>query len=928
MMTQIMNRIVAKLLKLWGLITALLLAGTRFASADALGILNCPEPDPRTIIDFMARPTCGISGGTFDPDSNCFWFSKALRQIFSAMDQIGSAVYNSLAGTEGNTEFAIPILAVCFGVWLAWQVLRYVGPLHGQAPADFFQIIANGFFRLLVVCCLIKWGASEAFETFIGMFAVAAANVGTDIMLKASQTLDEGGVSNFEILNWDNLSGVMKLHAAVALNMKVATSVFMEIVGMGFVLAQFAFSDGILCILPSIDPLWTGYVLIFAATILVFIIPFKFLDILFRLTLVYALLPMFLMAWVFPSTRKYTMKAWGIVLNAVCLLLIMSVLFALCTGMMSNLVLSGSTDSGALDNAQILYNLFRTDETCEDKNMLLIMLVAIFLSMKSLNLGKQLAGHLSETPSGAVAEGMLNTLTGAVGGRAASAAAASIGLAGSSLLGKASDGMKSLGNRVGGALGGLAGGAAGSLAGAEPGAAGGLTPRFMSRFSKAGAASGGSIASSGAGGAGEKGGSNSSVFNGADSAGAGGGSATRSDVMAKLEGINSQTSDLEKDLADKLSSMNKDIQSDMDHEQKKGLSDMNHALDMAKRDPQDRQLKLIGKQMQMDGKAAELAQQYMRDCEARKNGQPTANTAERMAAFDYLVGEGRDTEAGKAFNKVLRQSNIVEKQIQMGGGKTTELARQYMNDCEARRNGQPTANTADRMAVLDYLANEGRGTETGSTFSHELDRLHAEDKLDPTQLKIVEKQMQMGGGKPAELAQQYMKDCEARENNGNLANTSERMAVFDYLANEGRDTEAGKAFNEELAKLRGGDDSAAMESKLIQDVTNETVAEAVKPDDDGSAKSAAKYDAEEAHYRNEADDDAEEARLLRKIASLMGQRNKLQNEILKHRSRREDLRSDDLARYAGDTDPGEGINTDLAALDENGNPVQKNTDDV
>ena len=879
-MTQMTKRIVDKLLKLWGLATVLLLAKTRFAMADALGILDCPYINPKKIIEAMSRRTCGFSGGSFDPNSNCFWFSKGLRHIFEAMDQIGSAVYDSLAGTNGKPEFAIPVLAVCFGVWLAWQVLRYVGPVHYQAPSDFFEIIAHGFFRLLVVCCLIKWGASEAFENFIGLFAVAAANIGTEIMSKASQVLEVDGVSEFNIANWDNLSGVMKLHAAVALNLKMAASSFMEIVGMGYVLIQFAFNDGILCLLPSLDPLWTGEVLIFAAIIFVFIIPFKFLDILFRLTLVYALLPMFLVAWVFPSTRKYSIKAWGVVMNAVCLLLIMSVLFALCTSMISNLLLSGSTDSGALNDPKILYNLFRTDESCEDKNMLLIMLVAIFLAIKSLNLGKELAGHLSETPSGSVADGTLNAVAGQVGASAAGAAMAGLGLAGSSILDGMSQKMKSLGNHLGNAGGKVAG----RLAGVEP-SGGSLSPRLTARFNVAGgSSSGGSIGSSNMemGASGRKGGGSGSGYGAAGVAGAGmkaGGAVAGElgDVKARLEEIEKQNADLEKEIKEKLSFMTQDILDNMDFEHKKGLADMARALDMAKQG-----YGAEGRSPEENKHEARNAERILRYAAANNlNGQPgdVDNFAKLCDGMKGRLTGSSDKKSLKVYREIYGES---AKNSMMNSLKGEAWARQFQKDHEAL------------LKTMDEAFNEAYAK-------------NPDEKRDISDIFNADE---------------------------NVAKARERMKKYDHLfSKEGRNSEMGIAFNKELNKLRGGEGGQPAADNLVQEMTNE----AVRSDASDSNMARANLTAKENLYKTMAEDDRKEDALRKAIDNLKGQRSDLKRKISGHKNEKDSLEKelenlekekDDLEKAVGETDLGEGINTKLRAMDENGKPIDNNTDNA
>ncbi|OPZ79054.1 MAG: hypothetical protein BWY78_00271 [Alphaproteobacteria bacterium ADurb.Bin438] len=388
---------------------------------------ECPTGDPAAIIaEYTKRAEDCSWGSSCAWDAarpNCFWFIKPLRTLFESMDQIGTEVYEKLAGINGNPPFAIPLLSVCFALWLAYQIMKYVSALYAQAPADFFMVIGTGIFKLCVAAALINWGAKDVFEHFVGLFVVTAANIGTELVNSVATQLPDVPPADIGAVATCDGSPIVQVAIAVQENTVAVARIFMEVVAYGKLLFNFSFEDGLMCVLPSIEPFINGIILMVAGTIFVCMIPLKFLDAIFRLTIVYSLMPLLLVAWVFPSTKKYTLKAWNMVVYSVFLFLVMSILFALCATMLGSYLLSSSGDVNSLSNAKNVFD-FLSLEGQESKHSFLSVVVMIFISVKVMGSGKEIVSHFSDATDGGVADSTISKSMAKVGGTAAGVAMA------------------------------------------------------------------------------------------------------------------------------------------------------------------------------------------------------------------------------------------------------------------------------------------------------------------------------------------------------------------------------------------------------------------------------------------------------------------------------------------------------------------------
>ena len=78
--------------------------------------------------------------------------------------------------------------------------------------------------------------------------------------------------------------------------------------------------------------IWLGFWLIYL------MFPFKLVDAFVRLAFVFALMPLWVILWVFPITQQYTKKAWEMLLSSCFLFIVLSIMIALSLMLISNIV--------------------------------------------------------------------------------------------------------------------------------------------------------------------------------------------------------------------------------------------------------------------------------------------------------------------------------------------------------------------------------------------------------------------------------------------------------------------------------------------------------------------------------------------------------------------------------------------------------------
>ena len=191
--------------------------------------------------------------------------------------------------------------------------------------------------------------------------------------------------------------------------------------------------------LPDIVVITAGFLIWFTCFVLTLIFCFKLLDACFRLGVLSVIMPLLLIAFIFPSTKEYAKRGLSALIQIVCVFVIMSIILALSVLLVMQAFQSG-TPTDDTPNIQTLYNLGKIKEIHEQMNLtargFLGALASMVFSWLSLSMVDATAAEFSGVGFGTV----VGDTAGAMVGKAAATVTQMGGrgakLAGSKMKGK------------------------------------------------------------------------------------------------------------------------------------------------------------------------------------------------------------------------------------------------------------------------------------------------------------------------------------------------------------------------------------------------------------------------------------------------------------------------------------------------------------
>lgn len=348
----------------------------------------------------------------FTPDDECNlaeevgnaiddkWWETPLDSVLNASVAVGNTVFASVAtGAE-------QLMFVGMGLWLALFTLKIVGGMQESDPLENLTKIGGMMLKVGIASALLH-NRDFFFEYFIATVVQAGAGfVDTgDIAGRVGATvappdiqMSGGGL--------DSVAAALRsmadsIHDSIADAMGRAN--FLQCIGK---IHQLSFPFGIGKIGPLQDPkIWaSGCAIWFGALIFMFVFPFYLIDACFRLGVVAALCPLFIIAWVFPSTRDFAAKGWAALLNIAFTFMIIKIVMIISVQLLMGG--SGLEDMKDDDNSKTLmvciyrWGSIGGDDPCAGKelpetNSLWIYLVCVVYGIMLLKESGQIAGHFS-----------------------------------------------------------------------------------------------------------------------------------------------------------------------------------------------------------------------------------------------------------------------------------------------------------------------------------------------------------------------------------------------------------------------------------------------------------------------------------------------------------------------------------------------------
>lgn len=318
------------------------------------------------------------------------WWQAPMEAVLKASVSVGNSTFSRVSGG------ALSLLTTGTLLWLALLVLKVVGSMTESDPMEWMTQVGGMMIKAGIAAVLL-----HEREFFFSYFFAPIIQAGAGFV-------DAGGVDF-------GGGGLSEASSAV---MGIANSVHETIgklTGKGDYLSCMAKIHIIdIDIIPGdpfgpfIDPgVWSaGCMIRFCGWFMLGAFPFFLMDACFRMGVTAALCPLFIVAWVFKSTRDFTQKGFSALLNVAFMFMIMKIVAMITTNMlMSAAGIQGMGKNNAVDYVCKFRWIYMDKDGVQDpcagkpKDFLmpLVLFVCLIYSLMLMTKVEELAGHFSST---------------------------------------------------------------------------------------------------------------------------------------------------------------------------------------------------------------------------------------------------------------------------------------------------------------------------------------------------------------------------------------------------------------------------------------------------------------------------------------------------------------------------------------------------
>ncbi len=316
------------------------------------------------------------------------WWQAPMQAVLNASVSVGNTTFSKVSGG------ALRLLTTGSLLWLALLILKVVGSMTESDPMEWMTQVGGMMIKVGFAAALLK-NRDYFFSYFFSSVIQAGAGF-----------VDAGGVSFGK-------GGLSEASSAV---MGIANSIHEAIgklTGKGEYLSCLAkihiFDIDLIPgdpLGPFIDPgAWSaGCMIRVCGWFMLAAFPFYLMDACFRMGVTAALCPLFIVAWVFKSTRDFTQKGFNALLNVAFMFMIMKIVALITTNMlMSASGVQGLNKGNAADYVCKFRWIYMDKEGATDpcigkpKDFLmpLVLFVCLIYSLMLMTKVEQIANHFS-----------------------------------------------------------------------------------------------------------------------------------------------------------------------------------------------------------------------------------------------------------------------------------------------------------------------------------------------------------------------------------------------------------------------------------------------------------------------------------------------------------------------------------------------------
>lgn len=275
------------------------------------------------------------------------WFCPIFGTLFDAMNNLATAVSVKLSG----------VFLMLMGVGLLFSIAFKVGKMVTQLqPVELMQFLTDLFKHLgrAIIATALLVSSLSIFTYLVSPILSMSLNLSSIIM-------DEGGGRGSIVtgaqsmgIQINDICAEYKNDMTAIPDFGTQTKAFTPDVKASMLCSLKTMSAGLLFgisvgagiyALALVDTVWVfpnpiyvllGVILILIHLIILISFPFKLIDAMMRLAFVCALMPLWIILWVFPATVGYTKKAWDMFVSSCLIFVCLSVIIVLAMTMVSS----------------------------------------------------------------------------------------------------------------------------------------------------------------------------------------------------------------------------------------------------------------------------------------------------------------------------------------------------------------------------------------------------------------------------------------------------------------------------------------------------------------------------------------------------------------------------------------------------------------
>lgn len=276
------------------------------------------------------------------------WFCPIFGTLFDAMNTIATNITTKMS----QTFLAIMGTALLFSI--GFKTAKMLTSLQA---VDLMQYLTDLFRHLgrAIIASAFLWASLSIFTYIVSPFLTMSLSLSTSILNEGgfmAQMIDadQGGAikhidvcheadtdalslmaaeeNNLQDGNAPQKAFAPSVKAALMCVLKTVSASLIGGMAIGATFYEFGWWD-LTFIFPNILAVATGALIVIGHLLIFVAVPFKYIDSMVRLAFVCALMPLWIVLWVFEATRGYAKKAWDMFLSTCAIFVCMSVVLIL-----------------------------------------------------------------------------------------------------------------------------------------------------------------------------------------------------------------------------------------------------------------------------------------------------------------------------------------------------------------------------------------------------------------------------------------------------------------------------------------------------------------------------------------------------------------------------------------------------------------------